>query len=61
MTYADTVEDNPTLMKKYLDRWHTANVTDDPYDPATQWVAGYFPALRSDFSDTTDNGNTYRN
>lgn len=48
------------LLKKYLDRWHTANITDDPYDPATKWVAGYYPALRRDFSNTTDNGNTYR-
>lgn len=50
---------NPTLMKKYMDRWHTANVTDDPYSPATQWVSGKFPALRRDFVGTQDNGNSW--
>ena len=41
MTYSVTVsKTNPTLMKKYMDRWHPANITDDPYNPATQWVAG---------------------
>lgn len=53
---------NPTyLLKKYMDRWHTVNVTDDPYDPATQWVPGFYPALRRDFSGTTDNGNRWNN
>lgn len=50
---------NPTLMKKYMDRWHTANTTDDPYDPATQWISGKYPALRRDFSGTKDNGNSW--
>ena len=26
------------LIAKYVDRWHPANITDDPYNPATQWV-----------------------
>ena len=50
---------NPTLMKKYMNRWHTANITDDPYNPATQWVSGKFPALRRDFVGTQDNGNSW--
>lgn len=50
---------NPTLMKKYMDRWHTANVTDDPYNPATQWISGRYPALRRDFAGTKDNGNSW--
>lgn len=50
---------NPTLMKKYMDRWHTANVTDDPYNPATQWISGKYPALRRDFTGTKDNGNSW--
>lgn len=29
----------------YLDRWHVANPGDDPFDPATEWVSGYWPAL----------------
>ena len=37
----------PATYEKYLDRWHVANVGDDPYDPATKWVKGYWPALRN--------------
>jgi TonB-linked SusC/RagA family outer membrane protein len=44
----------PTLHKKFLDRWHTANPADDPYNPATQWTAGYYPAIRSNRDNTTD-------
>jgi len=29
----------------YLDRYHVANQGDDPYDPDTEWVEGYWPAL----------------
>ncbi len=50
---------NPTLMEKYLDRWHTVNTTDDPYDPATQWVVGSNPALRKTSDGTLDNGNSW--
>lgn len=45
----------PTLHKKFLDRWHTEGVGDDPYNPATKWVSGKFPAIRSNFDNTTDN------
>ena len=44
----------PTLHKKFLDRWHTASPTDDPYNPSTQWIEGYYPALRSNRDNTTD-------
>jgi len=44
----------PTLHKKFLDRWHTANVDDDPYNPSTTWISGHFPALRSNRDNTTD-------
>jgi TonB-linked SusC/RagA family outer membrane protein len=44
----------PTLHKKFLDRWHTADANADPYDPATQWIAGYYPAIRSNRDNTTD-------
>ncbi len=37
----------PTLHEKFLDRWRTASPTDDPYNPTTQWLAGYYPALRN--------------
>lgn len=29
----------------YLDRYHVANQGDDPFDPNTEWVEGYWPAL----------------
>ena len=50
---------NPTLMTKYLDRWHTASTTADPYDPATVWVPGKNPALRKTSAGTLDNGNSW--
>jgi hypothetical protein len=27
---------------QYLDRWHPVDPTADPYDPATEWVSGYY-------------------
>ncbi len=50
---------NPTLMKKYMDRWHTESPTADPYDPNTTWVKGKYPALRRSFTGTKDNGNSW--
>lgn len=29
-------------LKQYLDRWHTVDPTADPYDPATEWISGYY-------------------
>ena len=31
----------------YKDSYHVANYGDDPWDPKTQWVAGYYPALQA--------------
>lgn len=45
----------PVLLEKYLDRWHTEDPNADPYDPATKWVGGRYPALRSNYTGTTDN------
>ena len=48
----------PTTFKKFEDRWHTANVTDDPFDPATKWISGFYPALKTyGHSGTFDMGN----
>ncbi|RHL12952.1 MULTISPECIES: TonB-dependent receptor [Bacteroides] len=44
----------PVLWEQYMDRWHTANINDDPYDPNTQWISGKYPALKTDASGTTD-------
>jgi TonB-linked SusC/RagA family outer membrane protein len=45
----------PTLHAKFLDRWHTASPSDNPLDPATQWIAGKYPAGRPyNYDNTTD-------
>lgn len=44
----------PTLHEKFLDRWHPTNPADDPYNPTTQWTSGYYPAIRSNTDNTTD-------
>lgn len=33
------------IFEMYLDRYHVKEEGADPYDPATEWVAGYWPAL----------------
>ena len=33
------------IYEMYKDRYHVANQGDDPYNPATQWISGYWPAL----------------
>jgi hypothetical protein len=37
----------PTVFDKFEDRWHTENPAADPFDPATTWVQGRFPALKT--------------
>lgn len=37
----------------YTDRWHTVNVTDDPWNPHTQWIEGYYPATGHSFNTGT--------
>jgi len=34
-----------TFYENYLDRWHLADPNADPFDPNSQWVSGYWPAL----------------
>lgn len=34
----------------YKDRWHTVNASDDPWNPNTQWIEGYYPATGHSFS-----------
>jgi hypothetical protein len=33
------------FLEEFMDRWHTANETDNPYDPATTWIPGKWEAL----------------
>jgi len=37
----------PTIFDKFLDRWHTSDPKADPFDPATEWEIGKFPALKT--------------
>ena len=37
----------------YTDRWHTLNIGDDPWNPNTQWIEGYYPATGHSFKDGT--------
>lgn len=53
---ANTYGGNPTLWEKYLDRWHTEDTNADPFDPATKWISGKYPALKTNQAGTT-NGN----
>ena len=41
------------VLDMYLDRWHTVNQWDDPWNPHTQWVAGYYPATSHSFTTGT--------
>lgn len=34
-----------TFYENYLDRWHPKDPDADPFDPNTEWVSGYWPAL----------------
>ncbi|MCM1139941.1 MAG: TonB-dependent receptor [Muribaculum sp.] len=34
----------------YTDRWRTANVSDDPWNPHTEWISGYYPATGHSFN-----------
>lgn len=48
------------LVSKYESRWHTADPSADPYNPASEWVPGTYPALHKNFNNTTDNGQSYQ-
>lgn len=37
----------PSLFEKFLDRWHTTDPNADPFDPATEWTPGKYPALKT--------------
>ncbi|MBR0285975.1 MAG: TonB-dependent receptor [Bacteroidales bacterium] len=50
-----------TFYENYMDRWHTTDPKADPFDPNTQWTAGYWPALAIATSAYDDSSNlTYR-
>ncbi len=39
------------VLDMYEDRWRTANVDDDPWNPNTKWVEGYYPATGHSFTE----------
>jgi len=41
------------FLAEYLDRWHTVNDTDNPRDPATEWIPGKWEALTINGNNTT--------
>jgi len=48
----------PMFWEKYLDRWHTQNVTDNPFDPATVWIPGKWEALTANDSNNSTGNQT---
>jgi len=34
--------DESSAMEQFMDRWHPVDPTADPWDPATQWIRGYY-------------------
>lgn len=42
--------DGSAALEMYKDRWHTVNVNDDPWNPHTEWVDGYYPATGHTFN-----------
>jgi TonB-linked SusC/RagA family outer membrane protein len=44
----------PGMWEKYMDRWRLEDPNMNPYDPSAKWIPGEYPALRSNFNNTTD-------
>lgn len=38
------------VLDMYKDRWHTVNVGDDPWNPHTKWVEGWYPPTGHSFN-----------
>jgi TonB-linked SusC/RagA family outer membrane protein len=52
----------PSAWTYWLDRWHQADITVDPHDPAAVWIPGKYEALMNSTSGTTiDNGTSIWN
>ncbi|MBR1405516.1 MAG: TonB-dependent receptor [Bacteroidales bacterium] len=50
------------MYETYTDRYHLADGYSDPFDPQSEWVSGYWPALTTTSGGYTTWGNgTYRN
>jgi len=42
-----------SALTRFLDSWHTVNPTANVFDPNTQWVPGYYPAMGSPIAQGT--------
>lgn len=51
--YAQPLMYNRSALTRFLDSWHTVNPDDNVFDPNTQWVPGYYPAMGSDYGVNT--------
>jgi TonB-linked SusC/RagA family outer membrane protein len=51
--YAQPLMYGRSALTRFLDSWHTVNPTDNVFDPNTQWVSGYYPAMGSAPADGT--------
>ncbi|GAA4318581.1 TonB-dependent receptor [Mucilaginibacter gynuensis] len=45
--FAEPLMYNRSALTRFLDSWHTVNPSDNIYDPNTQWVPGFYPAMGS--------------
>ncbi len=45
--------DGGAVLDIYKDRWRTANINDDPWNPNTQWIEGKYPATKRPFNKGT--------
>lgn len=68
LTYGEkflaTAFGNDNALASKFDRWHPVDPKADPYDPATQWVPGYYAypgtAITSNSSFNTENSSYFR-
>ncbi|MXV52910.1 SusC/RagA family TonB-linked outer membrane protein [Pedobacter sp. HMF7647] len=51
--YAEPLMYNRSSLTRFLDSWHTVNPNDNVFDPNTQWVPGYYPAMGSQYAQGT--------
>jgi TonB-linked SusC/RagA family outer membrane protein len=49
--------DEASTMTQFMDRWHPADIKADPWNPATQWIPGYY-AYTGTFADENSAFNT---
>jgi hypothetical protein len=50
----------PSAWAFWLDRWHQADITVDPHDPAAVWIPGKYEALMNSSSGTTLDNATFQ-